>query len=561
MLKGSAGYNRLRKEPKKKELLTDAETEKYIMSIYESTSKALFSTASTMEWWEFINKYNVVDNHYILTPEQTTAIEPYCKNNPDLEMTPREFINLIKLIRTTPLTDKEQEEITPQMSASSVVASSKPMAVPTTSRSSSLLDSRPRSSKMLSNSFSKKSYYDDTESTSHPEPFQDVRDLLRDTKGRPSVYADQDSIINNLRKEKMIIARQVREYETRLSSMSEEHLEIMTQLKTRLEYMQIETDRHKTIINEQKRKERERLDKIVELQNSLDESNTNNESLLKKLTKKQEETNDLRENYANLHSNYTIAAAKLDKTENDLITTREYIRNHDKEVKGYKEIQLQLETEIREHILTKEILEDQQEENSRLMQIIDQQKYDLDEARNNIHYYSNMDKNKYGNEMNDTLSLATEEIHAEYAAEIKASNEEIDRLRKEREESHQELQTVTRELEEVKTELAKSIELNNTTEEQRKGMFRRMSRQVIEQHQMIHSIQNKLFYQSIRRNKGVYAFTLLSWAFFIYHLITFLMRCLSTVPHLQHLSPLGSPILTLFERYEFWYHYHHRHLL
>jgi TolA-binding protein len=47
--------------------------------------------------------------------------------------------------------------------------------------------------------------------------------------------------------------------------MSKEHSERILQLQTRLEYMNIEAEKQRTSLLQQKNKERERLDKIAEV--------------------------------------------------------------------------------------------------------------------------------------------------------------------------------------------------------------------------------------------------------------------------------------------------------
>lgn len=59
--------------------------------------------------------------------------------------------------------------------------------------------------------------------------------------------------------------RQLKEYESRIASLSKEHSERLSQLQTRLENVKIEADQQKAIVADHKNKERERLDKIAEV--------------------------------------------------------------------------------------------------------------------------------------------------------------------------------------------------------------------------------------------------------------------------------------------------------
>jgi hypothetical protein len=63
----------------------------------------------------------------------------------------------------------------------------------------------------------------------------------------------------------MIATKQARDYESRMLNMSKEHSERITQLQTRLDYMNIEAEQQKALVMQQKHKERERLDKIGEV--------------------------------------------------------------------------------------------------------------------------------------------------------------------------------------------------------------------------------------------------------------------------------------------------------
>jgi hypothetical protein len=82
----------------------------------------------------------------MLTQEEIDALEPYCLNNPEMEMTPQDFVRLISMVRYTD-SDIQEVEITPQMSISA---------------------------SMRANTIN---YYDG-ESVHHPEPHFDVKRLI-----------------------------------------------------------------------------------------------------------------------------------------------------------------------------------------------------------------------------------------------------------------------------------------------------------------------------------------------------------------------------------------------
>lgn len=63
----------------------------------------------------------------------------------------------------------------------------------------------------------------------------------------------------------MVATKQAKDYESKMLTMSIEHSERIALLQTRLEYMNIEAEQQKTLVMQQKHKERERLDKIGEV--------------------------------------------------------------------------------------------------------------------------------------------------------------------------------------------------------------------------------------------------------------------------------------------------------
>lgn len=138
--------------------MTDEMIEQYIHAVFDASPKSHCATAPASEWLDVLYKYNEHDGHYMLTTVQQIAIKPYCEMNGDLEMTPEEIISLIYLIRH----GHQKRDITPHASASTPI-----MRTASSIRAKKLLDSRPRSSKILSQRAY--SYYDDDRSSiNHP---------------------------------------------------------------------------------------------------------------------------------------------------------------------------------------------------------------------------------------------------------------------------------------------------------------------------------------------------------------------------------------------------------
>lgn len=72
-----------------------------------------------------------------------------------------------------------------------------------------------------------------------------------------------------MKRDKLHATKQIRDYESRILSLSNENSSRITQLQTRLEYMSIEAEQQKALVLQQKNKERERLDKISEVKTTV----------------------------------------------------------------------------------------------------------------------------------------------------------------------------------------------------------------------------------------------------------------------------------------------------
>lgn len=78
-----------------------------------------------------------------------------------------------------------------------------------------------------------------------------------------------------MKRDKLHATKQIRDYESRILSLSNEHSSRITQLQTRLEYMSIEAEQQKALVLQQKNKERERLDKISEVKTTVSQMSFN----------------------------------------------------------------------------------------------------------------------------------------------------------------------------------------------------------------------------------------------------------------------------------------------
>ncbi|CAO3628988.1 unnamed protein product [Mucor hiemalis] len=313
------------------------------------------------------------------------------------------------------------------------------------------------------------------------------------SKSSSSNNQDNSNILKELKREKSVAVRQLKEYETRILNMSKEHSERISKLQTRLEFMTIDAEQQKNQLLEQKHKERERLDKIAELQALIGEADTKSTMSLKKHQKKTEELESVKEKLSSVKETQKITENKLHDLENELFQAREVIRLLEKEK---ADLHVRIEHEKRLNTDTREELEEQQSENTKLLEIIDRQKFDLDEARSGLRYFTaspQLDKKSLNvNNHTEEASLAQEQIEAEYLKKMALVEKERDDLIAAMKEN--ELQydkTITEyktKLSNVEKALSESADIQTT----QMGTIQKLSTQFDEQHKVIDSIASTI---------------------------------------------------------------------
>lgn len=118
----------------------------------------------------------------------------------------------------------------------------------------------------------------------------------------------------------------------------------------------------------------------MQLKSTVDEYDSNHATALKKLQKKNDELEKLREKLVVMENAHTIASANAETALNQLKRTQgneknDYFSKLDQEKRVVAELRRELEQ--------------LQNENTKLMELIDKQKFDLDEARSGMRYYTN----------------------------------------------------------------------------------------------------------------------------------------------------------------------------
>lgn len=146
--------------------MDDEKVAKYIKVFFDHSPRAASGSAPAAEWLEFLKLFNKSDEDYMLSESERKAVLPYCQQNPELEMTPEEFTSLLHLVRHAE--EKFDTPITPLHAARTSTKPDTPHVRASYNRARNVMDSRPRSSKILNTNRSY-SYYDDRTSINHPD--------------------------------------------------------------------------------------------------------------------------------------------------------------------------------------------------------------------------------------------------------------------------------------------------------------------------------------------------------------------------------------------------------
>ncbi|KAI8087320.1 hypothetical protein BDF21DRAFT_414134 [Thamnidium elegans] len=516
----------LRKENmQQKFVLSDEQVELYIHAFFKVSPRRDNGTAPAYEWLQFLDLYNEREGHYVLNTQEMVAIRPYCESNSEVELTPDDFIRLLHLVR--------HNKLQPEPAAADAAT-----AAAAATHSKPLLDSRPRSSRLLSR---KKNYYNAPSRVSPNHP------SITDDSSAKSVYSNDDEsiprhsytdygsaeLLDTLKKSNMVATKQARDYESRMLNMSKEYTERIALLQTRLEYMNIEAEKQKALVMQQKHKERERLDKIGELQVIIDESESQKIIASKKLQKKQEELEITRTKLSSVQETLQISETKLHHVESELFQAKEMIRvlEHEK-----SDLQVHLEQEKSVSSDTRLELEEQQNENTKLLELIDRQKFDLDEARSGLRYHTAspaLDKKLLHVNQNNTgeSSLAQEQLEAEYMKKITLLETERDQYK----------QNMIKQEEEFNKNLSQVMNEQETT-------IQSLATQFDKQHEMIDSIQADILF--FPKNKAVGIFTAVAWIFLAYHLI---MLLITSLHHGSTKNVSNNPSFYFMKRLAEWY--------
>ncbi|KAI8364361.1 uncharacterized protein BYT42DRAFT_212629 [Radiomyces spectabilis] len=342
---------------------------------------------------QYENEHDVV----LLTDEQKKAIQPYCHSNPDLEMTADDILNLFRLVfQPSPIASISAPTSYQPMTTSEnhLPIISETVSVPRKSTSTSRHRSTPwkrRPSAVAAAIQARDDRFQVFRSKNCFAPFACSADTQispsHDIPKPASVEAGEEEEDSNQEfaqyyRRSIELTKRLKLSERSLASMTRDNEDRILMLQNRVDDMNQEVIRQKKEILEYKNKEKNSLDQISALESHISHiqrSETDQKqvyiSIRTLFDEKCKETQELQD--------------MLREKELHLEKTEDFLRNYHREVAQLTEernrlmgMQKDLERELESSHHTHMQLAEQRSENERLKEIIDNLKYDLDEARN-----------------------------------------------------------------------------------------------------------------------------------------------------------------------------------
>ncbi|CAO0798312.1 unnamed protein product [Mucor circinelloides] len=339
----------------------------------------------TKDLLSLIDEYELCEHVVLLTQVQKKAILPYTKSNPDLEMTPDDILNLLKLV----------------CPPSPVVS----LSAPTRHIVEDLITVRPRTSPPLKTHKStpwkrrpsavaasiqdRDDVLDMISSTTEDGQQEDVddqneyhRDLM--VSGNPSDEKEEDEYSNQdlarYYRRSLKLTQRLKSSEKSLACMARDNEDRIVQLQNKVDDMNMEVAKQRREIQEYKGKEKSSLDQISALEthiSNIQRSETDQKqvylsikALFDEKCREAQELQDL----------LRQKECDLEKTE-DLLNSFQYeVQLLSQERSRLIGLQNNLELELQTSAQAHKQLEEQKSENEKLKEIIDTLKTDLDEA-------------------------------------------------------------------------------------------------------------------------------------------------------------------------------------
>ncbi|KAI8072044.1 hypothetical protein BDF21DRAFT_424770 [Thamnidium elegans] len=344
-----------------------------------------------------IDQYETSEKVNLLTEVQKKAILPYTKSNPDLEMTPDDILNLLKLVcppspvtsLSAPTNGNQLDTVRPRTSAPLKTHKSTPWKRRPSAVASSIQDRNDLDliissvtnfmveddqQLIITTSLNNMNHSIDTPILSPGIPKED------ETKS-PLIeeeYSNQD--LARYYRRSLKLTQRLKSSERSLASMARDNEDRIVQLQNRVDDMNLEVGKQRKEIQEYKGKEKNSLDQISALEShisNIQRSETDQKqvylSIKNLFDEKCEETQKLQDLLRQKESD-------LEKTE-DLLNSFQYEVNLlSQERKRLIGLQSNLELELETSSQAHKQLAEQKTENEKLKDIIDTLKIDLDEA-------------------------------------------------------------------------------------------------------------------------------------------------------------------------------------
>ncbi|KAI7900531.1 uncharacterized protein BX663DRAFT_517942 [Cokeromyces recurvatus] len=406
--------------------------ETYLFQCTDSLNLSRKKMINLKEWLDFIDQYNENNEEYILSDKQILFLQAYYEENEDLWLTPEEFSQLLYMIR---LKDEKTSR----------------------SRSTIKANIRPKNNK------SDPYFVDDIASTNHPDSNQTLNSCVT---RKLETYNELEI---NKKKEKSGEAA---------FDLSEEYKQYILELENKLQEMQFKIEQQDTIILENKKKDKEKSDTINDLELANDLTDIRNEKLKMELENKKLEIDKLKKHL-------TVSEEVQNSTTlTELSQAKETIRAYEKKITNTN---MQLEQERQTLLETKKELKTQETINADYSVLINKQKLEIEELRNNVNTLTLEEKK---NLILDETNLAREQIKAEYMTEIEL-------LKQERDELIQKLKEVSRKYDDQKQRVIS------------------LSHQFDQQSELVYIIQTNLTLKQCQR-QGEESIQNTRWSAFIY---------------------------------------------
>ncbi|KAH8554182.1 hypothetical protein BGW37DRAFT_245354 [Umbelopsis sp. PMI_123] len=344
-------------------------------------------TILTRDLLALIDQYEQENQVTLLSEEQRTAIQPFTLANPDLDMSPEDIINLVKLVSPNNNQDNPHTSNIPSPSTrprtSAPLRHIKPHPQRLRSSRSSSLDEQ--------FDIDTKLWNDTSRNNSQPSPTEDNMSISAWSASDLEQEMMDDTVVEQLSlyyQKTLQLTKRLKESERSLASMTQENETRIAQLQTFVDDMNNNINNQKKEILEFKGKEKNSLEQISALEAHISQIQSSQSdhkqvyiSLKRLVDEKCEETQKLQDALKSKES-------LLEQTEETFSNMNKEFRQLMDERDRLVEMQHQLEQELIMSQSAHMKLEEQRCENERLKQVIDELSYDLDEARNGRHQRS-----------------------------------------------------------------------------------------------------------------------------------------------------------------------------